>query len=173
MSTAQNPELAKLQAEYRQLQDQVSAQAWELGQLRVRFTRYEAALRGSKVTLYTQDRDLRYTSLSNSMLGRPVEDILGRTDAEILPSDRAAAVVAMKREVIESGEAKRVEVPVEDATGVRWHDLHIEPLRNEAGEVIGLTCASVDVTEQKEGEAHLRLLLRELTHRSKNLLAVI
>ena len=59
MSTAQNPELAKLQAEYRQLQDQVSAQAWELGQLRVRFTRYEAALRGSKVTLYTQDRDLR------------------------------------------------------------------------------------------------------------------
>jgi two-component sensor histidine kinase len=31
----------------------------------------------------------------------------------------------------------------------------------------------VDVTERKEGEAHLRLLLRELTHRSKNLLAVI
>jgi two-component sensor histidine kinase len=29
------------------------------------------------------------------------------------------------------------------------------------------------VTERKEGEAHLRLLLRELTHRSKNLLAVI
>jgi two-component sensor histidine kinase len=39
--------------------------------------------------------------------------------------------------------------------------------------VIGLTCAAVDVTERKEGEAHLRLLLRELTHRSKNLLAVI
>jgi len=30
-----------------------------------------------------------------------------------------------------------------------------------------------DVTDRKEGEAHLRLLLRELTHRSKNLLAVI
>jgi two-component sensor histidine kinase len=51
--------------------------------------------------------------------------------------------------------------------------LHIEPLRNETGDVVGLTCASVDVTERKEGEAHLRLLLRELTHRSKNLLAVI
>jgi two-component sensor histidine kinase len=46
-------------------------------------------------------------------------------------------------------------------------------LRNEVGDVVGLTCASVDVTERKEGEAHLRLLLRELTHRSKNLLAVI
>ncbi len=31
----------------------------------------------------------------------------------------------------------------------------------------------MDVTERKEGEAHLRLLMRELTHRSKNLLAVI
>ena len=51
--------------------------------------------------------------------------------------------------------------------------MHVEPLRNEVGDVVGLTCASVDVTERKEGEAHLRLLLRELTHRSKNLLAVI
>ena len=36
-----------------------------------------------------------------------------------------------------------------------------------------MTCAAIDVTERKENEAHLRLLMRELTHRSKNLLAVI
>jgi len=113
MSTAQNPELAKLQTECRQLQEQISAQAWELSQLRVRFTRYETALRGSKVTVYTQDRDLRYTSLSNSMLGRSIEDILGHTDIEVLPSDSAAAMIAMKREVLDSGDAKRVEIPVE------------------------------------------------------------
>jgi two-component sensor histidine kinase len=46
-------------------------------------------------------------------------------------------------------------------------------MRDPAGSIVGLTCASVDITERKEGEAHLRLLLRELTHRSKNLLAVI
>jgi PAS domain S-box-containing protein len=112
-------------------------------------------------------------SISNSMLGRSAEDILGCTDTEILPSDSAAAMMAVKREVLATGEAKRAEIPLEDARGIRWHDLHIEPLRNEADEIIGLICASVDVTERKEGEAHLRLLLRELTHRSKNLLAVI
>src|SRR4029077_20420691 len=173
MSGAQESELAKLEQEYRRLQDQVSAQTWELNLLRARFARYETALRGSQVTVYTQDGDLRYTSISNPMLGRSIEEILGHTDLEILPSDSSAAIIAAKREVLRSGEAKRIEVPLEDAPGIRWHDLHIEPLRNEAGEVIGLTCASVDVTEQKEGEAHLRLLLRELTHRSKNLLAVI
>jgi PAS domain S-box-containing protein len=173
MSGAQGSELAKLEQEYRRLQDQVSAQTWELNLLRARFARYETALRGSQVTVYTQDGDLRYTSISNPMLGRSIEEILGHTDLEILPSDSSAALIAAKREVLRSGEAKRTEVPLEDAPGIRWHDLHIEPLRNEAGDVVGLTCASVDVTERKEGEAHLRLLLRELTHRSKNLLAVI
>jgi len=173
MSGAQESELAKLEQEYRRLQDQVSAQTWELNLLRARFARYETALRGSQVTVYTQDGDLRYTSISNPMLGRSIEEILGHTDLEILPSDSSAAIIAAKREVLRSGEAKRTEVPLDDAPGLRWHDLHIEPLRNEAGDVVGLTCASVDVTERKEGEAHLRLLLRELTHRSKNLLAVI
>lgn|SRR5512139_333541 len=173
MAAAQDTELAKLEEENGQLHDQIATQAWELSLLRARFARYETALRGSKVTVYTQDRDLRYTSISNSMLGRSVEDILGRTDAEILPRDGAAAMTAVKREVLNSGETKRAEIALEETSGIRWHDLHIEPLRNDAGEVIGLTCASVDVTERKEGEAHLRLLLRELTHRSKNLLAVI
>jgi PAS domain S-box-containing protein len=173
MSRPQDTELARLEREYRQLQEQFSAQAWDLSLLRARFARYETALRGSHVTVYAQDRDLRYTSISNPMLGRSIEDILGRTDAEILPPDGGATMIAMKRDVLASGEAKRAEVPLEDTSGIRWHDLHIEPLRNDAGDVIGLTCASVDVTERKEGEAHLRLLLRELTHRSKNLLAVI
>ena len=173
MSGAQETELARLERECRQLQEQVSVQAWELSFLRARFARYETALRGSQVTVYTQDSDLRYTSASNPVLGRAVEGILGRTDAEILKLDGGAAMIAVKREVLASGEAKRAEMPLEDASGIRWHDLHIEPLRNEVGDVVGLTCASVDVTERKEGEAHLRLLLRELTHRSKNLLAVI
>ncbi|HMF26114.1 MAG TPA: HWE histidine kinase domain-containing protein [Pseudolabrys sp.] len=173
MSGPRDSELARLESRCQQLQDQVSAQAWELSLWRARFARYETALRGSQVTVYTQDRDLRYTSISNSMLGRPIENILGHTDADLLPSDAAVRIVAMKRDVLASGEAKRAEITLEDASGIRWHDLHIEPLRNDAGEVIGLTCAAVDVTERKEGEAHLRLLLRELTHRSKNLLAVI
>jgi PAS domain S-box-containing protein len=173
MSGADESELAKVKKECARLEARVNAQAWELNLLRARFARYEAALRGSQVTVYTQDRDLRYSSISNPMFGRSIQDILGRTDEEIFPSDSGGAMVALKREVLASGQPRRVEVTIEDAPGARWHDLHIEPLRNDADEIVGLTCASVDVTERKEGEAHLRLLLRELTHRSKNLLAVI
>jgi PAS domain S-box-containing protein len=173
MPGADEAEVTRLKKECERLEAQVNAQAWELNLLRARFARYETALRGSQVAVYTQDRDLRYTSISNPMFGRSIQDILGRTDEEIFPSNSGSAMIALKREVLASGQPRRVEVTIEDAPGARWHDLHIEPLRNDAGEIVGLACASVDVTERKEGEAHLRLLLRELTHRSKNLLAVI
>lgn len=171
--TPDDAELVRLQSECSRLQAQVDTQSNELVLLRARFARYETALRGSQVTVYTHDRELRYTSISNSLLGRTPDEILGCTDADILPPNVSKTIMALKREALATGQSQRTEVAIEDVQGVRWHDLHIEPLRNDASAIVGLTCASVDVTERKEGEAHLRLLLRELTHRSKNLLAVI
>jgi PAS domain S-box-containing protein len=173
VSGAADIELARLRQECERLEAQVNAQRSEIHLLRARFARYETALRGSQVAVFTQDRDLRYTSVSNPMLGRAVADILGHTDEQIIPAAAAAAVIAMKREALASGLSKHAEFALEDGAGLRWNDLHIEPLRNDAGDIVGVTGTSVDVTERKESEAHLRLLMRELTHRSKNLLAVI
>lgn len=173
VSHSHSAEIDRLQEKCRRLEAQVDAQAWELSLLRGRFARYETALRGSHVTVYTQDRDLRYTSISNPMMDRSIEDIIGRTDQDILSPEIRDRMIALKQETLAKGESRRTEVSVEGDGGVRWFDVHVEPLRNDAGDIIGLAGAAVDVTERKEGEAHLRLLLRELTHRSKNLLAVI
>jgi len=135
--------------------------------------RYETALRGSNVTVFTQDRSLRYTSISNALFGRDVKEIVGHNDQEIIPAEDLPAVAALKSAALETGLPKDGEVRVNQGASIRWYDLHIEPLRDVSNEIVGLTCAAVDVTERKEGEAHLRLLMRELTHRSKNLLAVI
>ena len=96
MSGATDTELARLRQECQRLEAQVNAQAGELSLLRARFARYETALTGSQVTVYTQDRDLRYTSISNPMLGRAIEDILGHTDEEILPPDGGATIIALE-----------------------------------------------------------------------------
>ncbi|MDO8432490.1 MAG: HWE histidine kinase domain-containing protein [Candidatus Binatus sp.] len=142
-------------------------------ELRTELQRYETALQRSNVTVFTQDRSLRYTSISNPMFGLAIEKIIGRTDDDILPTEAGAAVIALKREALTSGVARDKEVRINDGSKDRWYDFHIEPLRDVASGIVGLTSAAVDVTERKEGEAHLRLLMRELTHRSKNLLAVI
>ena len=173
MCRVETANLERLQSEMRRLEAEVAAKASELNLLRARFATYESALHGSAIAVYTHDGDLRYTSLNHALFGRAIEEILGRTDGELLPGKIGEPLIALKRAVLASGEAKRTEIAVEEAGAARWHDLHIQPLRDDKGAVIGLACAAVDVTERKEGEAHLRLLLRELTHRSKNLLAVI
>ena len=103
LSGAADTELAWLRQECERLAAQLNEQSRELGLLRAHFARYETALRGSNVTVYTQDCDLRYTSMSNPIFGRAIEDILGHTDDELLPPDSAAAVIALKREAWRAG----------------------------------------------------------------------
>ena len=49
----------------------------------------------------------------------------------------------------------------------------IRPLKNERGEITGAINCFYDITERKEAEQRQYLLMNELAHRSKNLLAVI
>jgi PAS domain S-box-containing protein len=135
--------------------------------------RYEIALHGSNVTVFTQDRELRYTSISNPFLGFAIEEIIGRTDADLIPVRSRDLLVNLKREAIATSEPRDRELQIDEGVNGRWFDFHIEPLRGREKEIVGLTCAVVDITARKENEEHLRLLLRELTHRSKNLLAII
>jgi PAS domain S-box-containing protein len=142
-------------------------------ELRNALHRYEIALRGSNVTVFTQDHDLRYTSISNAFLGRRVDQIVGLTDDDVVPVSDRPTIVKLKQQALSSGEPIDAELRLKGPAASRWYDFHFEPLRDAEGRVVGLTCAAVDITERKAGEEHLRLLMRELTHRSKNLLAVI
>lgn len=154
--------LRSLESEQRRLADE----------LRTALQRYEIALRGSHMTLFTQDRDLRFTSISNPLFGRDVAEIVGRTDEDILPAESLAQFGALARDALATGKAQGGEVSVK-AADTRWYELHVEPLPAADGTITGVACALFDITERKTGESHLRLLMRELTHRSKNLLAVI
>lgn len=155
--------IRSLESDQRRLSEDLAAAA----------QRYEFALRGSNVTVFTQDRDLRYTSVSKPLFGLDANVVYGKTDDDLLSDTRAAAIVELKGEVLRQGEPRNAELRIETETAVLWYDFHIEPIRDVSGSLIGVTGAAVDITERKEGEAHLRLLMRELTHRSKNLLAVI
>jgi len=135
--------------------------------------RFETALHGAKIYVFSQDLELRYTFVSKPLFGLAVEDMLGNTDDNVIPALNRPVIIAAKRDVLANGQPRDAEYRIETGGHVRWYDFHIEALRGAEGVIIGLTGAAVDITERKEGEAHLRLLMRELTHRSKNLLAVI
>jgi two-component sensor histidine kinase len=77
-----------------------------------------------------------------------------------------------KTAVLASGEPQELEIVLVGERGPRWFDLRIRP-QSEHGRAIGTVASFIDVTDRKVQEEHLRIVLRELAHRSKNLLAVI
>jgi len=113
--------------------------------------RMRIALKGASITVYQQDRELRYTWIYN-MQAHTVEDIIGKTDADLIEAEEAVYVTAIKRRVLETGQSYQEVVKATGIAGLRYFDLSIEPLHNGNGEVIGVTGTSRDVTEQVELE---------------------
>lgn len=50
---------------------------------------------------------------------------------------------------------------------------HIAPMYDEGGRLVGISSINRDIAERKARERHIEFLMRELAHRSKNLLAVV
>ncbi len=135
--------------------------------------RFEIALRGSPISVFSQDKDMRFTWVHNAPAGLSPELLKGKTDAEVLPAEAAETIMAAKRKAMETGEAQELETNFELFGRKRSFYLLIEALTDEQGAVLGTTSVAVDISERKANEDQLRLLLRELTHRCKNMLAVI
>jgi len=133
--------------------------------------RCEAALIGSRVTVAASDMDGRYTWIFNAPAELP-RDLVGRLDQEALTSTAADALSAAKQSALKSGEPQEVELELTGERGPRWYQVTVRPHRDQ-GQLIGTVASLIDVTESKVEEEHLRIVLKELAHRSKNLLSVI
>ncbi|MEH2210058.1 hybrid sensor histidine kinase/response regulator [Nostoc sp.] len=111
--------------------------------------RFRVALKSSPIFVYNQDRDLRYTWVYNPPSGLTVEKILGKQDLDIIPVEDAQRLIAIKRGVLTTGIGTREEVSITIKDTTRYYDLTVEPLRNETQEIVGVTCASIDISERQ------------------------
>ncbi|MDM9582957.1 response regulator [Nostoc sp. GT001] len=111
--------------------------------------RFRVALKNSPIFVYNQDKDLRYTWVYNPPSGLTVEKILGKQDLDIIPVEDAQHLIAIKRGVLTTGIGTREEVSITIKDTTRYYDLTVEPLRNETQEIVGVTCASIDISERQ------------------------
>ena len=113
-----------------------------------------------------------------ALIGKPAEQVIGRTDAEFLEDpDAARRVMDNDRKVMESGAATEVEelIPAADGGERIWLSRK-SPYRDAKGNVIGLLGISRDITDRKRAEAALRHAneqLRESNDRKNEFLAVL
>ena len=122
-----------------------------------------------------QIRSLRLSKNYETMLGRPLEELLGKTMNDLFPSDLAKAMVQDDLRLLQEGKAIRVT----EELGERVYETVKFPIRqgNKPSYLAGFT---IDVTEAKRTEKNLAravegktLLLKELQHRVKNNMSLI
>lgn len=135
-----------------------------------RFAQLRAIYDGAPVGLAFIDREMRYLSLNRRLAtinGRPMEEHLGRTVAEIIPdffpTVEPFILRALHGEVIPGVELIK---PAQDPKDEKTILLSYEPAMDESGEVIGVSVVLMDVTPikraeeaQRESEAHFRHML--------------
>ncbi|NLD44656.1 MAG: PAS domain-containing protein [Chloroflexi bacterium] len=123
--------------------------------LRASEERFRVALSGGRITVAHADTDLRYTWLYHPAPAAPSGDWLGRRDDELLPARDAEEMMALKREVVESGRGGRRELTLHHGGRTTVYDVAAEPLRSPDGQVVGVTTAALDITEQRQAQRAL------------------
>ncbi|MBL6459371.1 PAS domain S-box protein [Belnapia sp. T6] len=120
-------------------------------------------------------RLLRINAAYARLVGRRVEDIVGRPFSDLVhPDDRAEDLAGFQRMC--RGEAPMHEVAkryVRPDGSVRWTELTSAPVCDDAGRIVRSVAIIQDVTERRAAEERQVLLVREVDHRAKNVLAVV
>jgi two-component sensor histidine kinase len=127
------------------------------------------ALRNAGISVLYQDRTLNTIWARN--MRAPWDN--GGEDDGPLPPMQAERLAAARQKVAASANPERLELSIPGSNGMRWFDIWIDADLDESGALLGVVTTKVETTEQKRREQTLKTLLREVSHRSKNLLAII
>jgi len=139
----------------------------ELDKSQLSEKRFLDALRLSPTALCHHDLELKCTWLYNGHMKFSTDEVIGKTDWDILPKELADRMGKVKRRVLKTGVGERIEMPTvfgdEDS---EYFDLIVEPLKeDDTGQVIGLSCSGIDVADDrrrreayKSSEENLRFI---------------
>jgi len=118
--------------------------------------RLRVALKSAPINTFSQDRELRYTWIENPTLNYQADQILGKKDSDFIAAEEATMLTRIKRQVLETGIGTREEVKLTSMGQEFYYDLTVEPLQDAKGNVTGVICAAIDISELKQTELALR-----------------
>jgi PAS domain S-box-containing protein len=167
---------------------------YRFGQLAKKLRENEASLREKEAELESiiyrtpfmlirLDRDLRYRFISHAYLemsGRRPEQVIGKRLPDVLGDKNFHSIRPYIEKVLQGD---RVEFEREvhyQGVGTRFLHVIYTPEKDDSGKVTGWIASMLDITERKQAEEEQKraadaeqILIRELQHRTNNLLAVI
>jgi len=128
--------------------------------------------------LLTPDGTLRDANRASlEFAGSKQEDVIGLPFWEtIWFSNTPGAPEAVRAAVMRAAAGEQVHSELQlitPAGEAKTFDVAFRPICNELNDVILIVPTGLDITERKTSENHIRQLMNEVNHRSKNLLSVV
>ena len=139
--------------------------------------RYRALVEDANDIVATLDLDMRFTSVNPAaerLLGYAPAELIGTALSQFVPQEQLPMHKAMLDRKLHGAVATQYEMQLRGKQG-RTFTLEVSSrlLLDRAGKAIGIHAIARDVSERKNAEARQQLLVGELQHRAKNLLAVM
>ncbi|WP_455479198.1 sensor histidine kinase [Bartonella sp. B23] len=132
------------------------------------------AIRGAGICVLYQTTNLDYLWAENLPQHLHNKWRVGCRDNDFFSLELADNMETIKLQALATGKMHTIEARFEDiAKQTTWYKFSIDCHRNDNGDIIGIITTGIDISGLRRREQVLKILLREVSHRSKNLLAII
>jgi len=139
--------------------------------------RYRALVENANDIVATLDLEGRLTSVNpavEAILGYAPRELVGTPLSRLVPAEEMPMHESMLQRKLEGEASTRYEMTVLAKQGRKLTlDVNSRLISDGDGNPLAIHSIARDITERKEAEARQNLLVRELQHRTKNMLAVI
>ena len=123
---------------------------------------FQSILDNLPLNIYVKDIESRKTLVNKGELdfmgAKSSDEVVGKSDWELYPSELAAVSIAEDRQVLETGKAILAQqtTTVSPMGEVNWFLTSKIPMRNAEGEITSILGVSVDITEKKVLEEKIK-----------------
>jgi two-component system, cell cycle sensor histidine kinase and response regulator CckA len=114
---------------------------------------------GTTDSVFVKDMQGRYLMINSAganLLGRRVEEVIGKDDTELFTPETGREIMAADRKVVESGKTQTYEELGISAGVARTYLSTKGPHRDSHGEIMGLLGICRDITDRKRAEQEFR-----------------